>query len=207
MREMTGTIEKRQATDGFQLVKVEAVEMGSVSAASQAANVARANPDFVIAGIAAGDPPVVLQALSIAGVSVPVIGATSMSAGAIFQRFKLANFYAARDALFPTESTMMMDAAKASATAEKTDNVFFTHGWIMASIVEEAMKRCAPRCAPATMKTAFNELRQVNVAGGAAFAPVQFSPTKRDGLVSMQFYRWDNAKNMAAPAGPAVPGQ
>ena len=207
MREMLDAIDKMQAKLGFQLQKVEAVEMGSVSAASQAANVARTNPDFVIAGIAAGDPPVVIQALNVAGVNVPVIGVTSMSAGAIFQRFKLANFYAARDAVFPADSPMIVEAAKASATTDKTDNVFYTHGWIMAATVEKAMARCAPNCTSALVKTALRDLREVAVPGGASFGALTFSPTKRDGLARMQFYRWDAGKNAVAEAGAAVAAQ
>ena len=99
---------------------------------------------------------------------------------------------------------MIADAAKASGTSDKTDNVFYTHGWIMAATVEKAMARCAPNCTSATVKTAFRELREVAVPGGASFGALTFSPTKRDGLASMQFYRWDAGKNAVADAGPAV---
>ena len=69
------------------------------------------------------------------------------------------------------------------------------------------MARCAPNCTSATVKSALRDLREVAVPGGASFGALTFSPTKRDGLARMQFYRWDAGKNAVAEAGAAVAAQ
>lgn len=202
--EIVAQIEKMREEEGFELMKPEVMEINGLSASSQAGNIARGKPDFVIAGIAAGDPPAVIQALHVAGLTVPIIGTTSMSMAPLFERFKLPNYYGARDAALPADSATIVEAAKSSGTLSNADNVFYTHGWIMAAMVEHAMKECAPDCTNEQVKKAFEDMREVKISDDATFAPLAFSPTKRDGLVSMEFFKWDDEKGTAVASGEPV---
>jgi ABC-type branched-subunit amino acid transport system substrate-binding protein len=190
---LIGAINESATDSGFEVVENQSIELGAASAASQAAAIQSANPDYVLMGISGGDAPVVYNALKDAGVTVPVIAYTAASSPTLMKKFQATNYFAAREAQFPSDSPDVAAAAEQSGTTDQAQSSFFTDGWVMADAVAEAATRCKGACDGSELLSIFGDFGEFSPAGDATFGPIILSADSHAGTSALQFFVWDGA--------------
>jgi ABC-type branched-subunit amino acid transport system substrate-binding protein len=186
------------AQKGFTVATSERFPAGIPSFASQGAKIARENPDavFVLSGNA--DGPLVIKAISDAGVTAaPIIGYVSISSNEVFQKVGLPNYHAFRTSNVATDIPALMDEMKGSPYATDMGNTWWASGWITAYVLAESLKKCGDGCTGEKLIEAIEGAGAVDVPNGLLFGPVHFTADNHAGLSKAQGYKWDGGAVVA----------
>ena len=192
---LVDAIRKLGEQKGFKLVTSERFPAGIPSFASQGAKIARLKPDAVIVLAGSADAPIVIKAISDAGVTAaPIIGYAAISATEIFQRAAIQNYYAFRTTNLAAELPDM--AAKFKGTRFEPDlkGTFFANGWATGHFLAEALKKCGEGCTGPKLIEAMETVGPVEVPGNILFGPLHFTAKSHAGFTKVRNYHWDGSK-------------
>ncbi|MER2537217.1 MAG: ABC transporter substrate-binding protein [Rhizobiaceae bacterium] len=191
-------IEEIGKQKGFTVATAERFPAGIPSFASQGAKIAREAPAavFVLSGNA--DGPLVIKAISDAGVTAaPIIGYVSISSNELFQKVALPNYYAFRSSNVATDIPAVVEAMKGSPYAADMGNTWWASGWITAYTLTEALKTCGEGCTGEKLIDTLETAGPVEIPDGLLFGPVHFTADNHAGLSKVQGYKWDGGKVVA----------
>jgi branched-chain amino acid transport system substrate-binding protein len=177
---------------------------GLPSFTAQAAQVARGNPTAVILGIVSVDAPTITNALTAAGVKVPVVVpvAGGNDSPTVMKQIKAPNYYPASGAVLPVNSSVMSSAAGSTYG----DDYYFSAGWISAQILAAGLKKCGSTCpSPSALQKAIVSGSPYNLGSQVAFGPFVFSNKTRAGLTAVQFTVYNPSTGKIVNNGTPLP--
>jgi ABC-type branched-subunit amino acid transport system substrate-binding protein len=189
--------------EGATIVQQEQVPTtGFTSFASQATNIAGAQPDLVITSDQSADIVIVVPALRTAGYTGPVIGGEASADDALFQKLADPGFASGRIYNTPQPGDVMTTtAAKANVP---TTGTMFGEGWAQAYAIAAAMKSCGVPCQLAAFSTNMEKVSGSSIPGNPAPKAIAFGPTKHYAPTAQVFVHWDKDQQKVVAAGPAV---
>lgn len=188
------------ATLGFELVASEKFPAGIPSFASQAANIARAKPDavFVLAGNA--DAPLVVKAISDAGVTTaPLIAYAAAAQDEVFQKANVPNFMGFRFSMAANTDADLVARMKGSPFENGITNPWWASGWITGNVLRAGLTACPADCDGAKLIAAIETMGPVAMKEKLLYGPVTFSANNHAGLATAQTFVWKDGK--VAPDG------
>lgn len=176
---------------GFEVATSERFPAGIPSFASQGAKIARLAPDAVLVLAGNADGPLVISAISNAGVTeAPIVGYTAISSGEVFQKVNIPNYYSFRSSNVAAEIPSVVEAVKGTRFDTDMTNSWWGAGWVVANVVTQAMEKCEGDCGGEALITALETKGPFDVPGGLLFGPVSFSPDNHGGMSTIQAYAW-----------------
>ena len=186
---------------GWKVVESQTYRGGATDYTTQALKITAAQPDFIIGSLIDGQGPQIFAALERAGNKATLVNFHAGSAESTFAAIASPLFLALRDVPDPREPDNalkpLIDAAsKYNLTQDMTSGVFIK-GWISAQLAVEALKSCGGNCSSAQIKAYLEGLKNFDTKGLSG--PVSYSSSKRVGLSSGRYYRWDAAQKRAVP--------
>lgn len=187
-------IEKLGEKYGYEVVDSERFPAGIPSFASQGAKIARLNPDAVLVLAGNADGPLVVSAISDAGVTkAPIVGYTAISSSEMFKKVNIPNYYSFRSSNVAAEVPAVADAVKGTRFATDMGNSWWGAGWVVANTVTQALAACGDDCDGAKLIEALETKGPFEVPGGLLFGPVSFSADNHGGMSTVQPYAWDGS--------------
>lgn len=188
-------IEEIGKVKGFTVATAERFPAGIPSFASQGAKIAREAPAavFVLSGNA--DGPLVIKAISDAGVTAtPIIGYVSISSNELFQKVALPNYYAFRSSNVATDIPSVVESMKGSPYATDMGNTWWASGWVTAYVLAESLKKCGDGCTGEKLIDTLETAGPVEAPDGLLFGPIHVTVDNHAGLSKVQGYKWDGSK-------------
>ncbi len=177
---------------GFEIVTSERFPAGIPSFASQAAKIARLAPDAILVLAGNADGPLVIKAISDAGVTTaPIVGYAAISSNEIFQKASIPNYFAFRSSNVASEMPEVVSTVQGTPFSVDLANSWWSNGWVAASLLTQGLQKCGATCDGTKLIAALESLGPVNVPGGLLFGPLSYSADNHAGLTIVQAYKWD----------------
>jgi branched-chain amino acid transport system substrate-binding protein len=180
---------------GFTLAATEKFPAGIPSFASQAANIARANPDavFVMAGNA--DAPLITRAISDAGVTkAPLIAYAAAATDEVYQKVNLPNFMAFRFTIPASELPDLVAKMAGTPFAADMNNNWWGTGWLAGNVLRAGLEKCPADCDGAKLIAAMETMGPVATNEKLTYGPPHFTADNHAGLATAQTFMWKNGK-------------
>ncbi len=180
-------IERLAEEKGFEIVEDQRFNLGVPSFSSQALRIARAKPDAVLVAAIEADAPVVVGAISDAGVSeAPIVGFSAMSSGALFLKLDLPNYFAYRPYELATEVAELKDEVGATYQ-ESMQGSLWSLGWAIGVTLVNAIDKCDDDCTGEKLIEVLESADPLEVPG-ILYGPVKFGTDDHAGLSAIQLY-------------------
>lgn len=179
---------------GYEVVTSERFPAGIPSFASQGANIARLEPDAVLVLAGNADGPLVVSAISDAGVTdAPIVGYTAISSTEMFQKVNIPNYYAFRSSNVAGEAASLVETVKGTRFETDMGNTWWGAGWVVGNVLTQAMSQCGEDCDGAKLIEALETKGPFEVPHNLLFGPVNFSPENHGGMSTIQAYSWNGS--------------
>lgn len=197
-------IETRAIKDGAKVVEHQTIPIVTTSFTSQASQIAGTRPDVVLLVVTAAETPIVASALKVAGYKGPMVEQQSGNTPTIFKQIADPNFYALRSVADVAETPLLKSAASAAGVGGQATNSWFTQGWVLMSVLGQALTDCKNACSGGEVLKALDGLKSFEVPGKVNYGPIMFSSTDHAGVSAMQLYKWDPAARADVIAGAPI---
>lgn len=179
---------------GYEVVTSERFPAAIPSFASQGAKIARLKPDAVLVLAGNADGPLVIKAISDAGVTdAPIIGYTAISSNEVFQKANIKNYYSFRSSNVASDIPNLVAAVKGTRYDADLGNSWWGAGWVTASVLTQALEKCGEGCTGAKLIAALETAGPFQIPDGILFGPVSFSPANHGGMSTVQAYVWNGS--------------
>lgn len=164
-----------------------------VSWSSEAAQIAKTNPQGVFDITIAAPQIVQIKAMEAAGLSkVPIVAFPGLQYSDLMS-LKLPNVYIATPFPYGTApNTGLYQAAKKYGYLSDEVSYEFALGWVQAATLRQAMLNCG-ECSGQKLEKSLESLSNFTVPGGAAFGPVSFSPSNHAVRLQPELIHYDPA--------------
>jgi ABC-type branched-subunit amino acid transport system substrate-binding protein len=185
-------IVKKQVTGwGGSVVTATQHQPGTTDFTAETAKIAAAHPDIIISQSIPAEIMPIVKELRQRGVKAPIVSEYIAADDSVFDTLKDPNFYAPRALEFPKDNAQLMANAKAAGVVGDTVTEFFTHGYVEAMVLEQALKKCGSNCDRASFPSALEQVTSLPSDGitGAA----GYSKDKHWLVSSAKMYKWDPA--------------
>lgn len=193
------------AAAGAQVVSIERTNLTGVSSfASQAANMAAAKPDLIIAQDTNAVTALVVKALATAGYNSPILITQGAADDGTLSAIGANWVYGPRSYYGPLTDDIMSKTAKRYGLEDKVIGGIFPVAWAAAVATVEALKKCGYPCPPDKFITSMESLTTYDAGPRVAFGPLGFSKEKHYAPKVAQFYTWSSTAGRSAPDGPPV---
>jgi ABC-type branched-subunit amino acid transport system substrate-binding protein len=162
-----------------------------VSWSSEAAEIAKTNPNGVFDITIAAPQIVQVKAMEAAGLTkVPIVSFPGLQYSDLTS-LKLPNLYMVSSFPYGTApSTGLYQAAKKYGYLSDEVSYEFAFGWIQAAVLRQALINCG-NCTGSKLEKSMESLSNYTVPGGAAFGPISFSPTSHAANLKQELLHWD----------------
>jgi branched-chain amino acid transport system substrate-binding protein len=207
---MTGLYRQIMQSRGYPAVVADqSFAQNPTDVSAQAAAVAQAKPDVVIANMLDSNGPLAVKALREKGFTGPIVDSTGASAPATFQALKDTNYYSLRYVLSTNETeepgiSTIVSHAKAVGDTQNIDNNYFSTGWAMAAVAVAGMRKCGDSCTAVRMNSALERVGKVDTNG--VNPTVGLSASSHRGINNGIEFRWDTTKGRELPVGGWIDG-
>lgn len=187
------TLKTALTAAGWTVVTDEKLPIGSTDVSTQAEDISKAAPDYIVGGILDAAVPGLISKFKTLGVSAPLINFSPGSADASFQA-GAGQFFAEREYVAPLDpaAKVMQDAAKKYGTTADMTSTVFTKGWVAGIVFGAAIKTCGDSCTGVKMQAALQGMSGLDIGGlGGA---VSFSASTHTGQSGCRVYGLVNGK-------------
>ncbi|WP_432825619.1 ABC transporter substrate-binding protein [Dactylosporangium sp. CA-092794] len=187
---------KKIASDNsWNIVDTEAYQVGTTDFSAQAAKIASAQPDYIIAVFDASNFAFI-KALMAANVSVPIVSNQGGPHADQMQQLNYPALYVGRELVFPIGDdpavTQYLDLVKKYGGKADPQSHITQYGYLQAKIIVQVLKQCGANCDAASFNKTIASLKTIDT-GGFSFAPITYSSANTVGINTARFYTWDAA--------------
>lgn len=191
--------------DGFTIATTQMGPFTEVSWSSEAAQIAKTNPQGVFDITIAAPQIVQVKAMEAAGLTkVPIVAFPGLQYSDLTS-LKLPNLYMISSFPYGTApSTGLYKAAKKYGYLSDEVSYEFAFGWIQAAVLRQALINCG-ECSGTKLEKSMESLQNFTVPGGAAFGPVGFSANNHASNLTQEMLTWDPSTQKLHVAGTVSP--
>ncbi|MPY91866.1 MAG: ABC transporter substrate-binding protein [Acidimicrobiia bacterium] len=184
---------------GWTEVDDQVYTIGDTDFSAQMASIARAEPDVVLTLVGSTDVPPFVGQLRQRGMDKPIINTYAGSDEPAFEQVNDADFYAPRSFVWPTDEVASEMAAQAeeSGLADEMVSTYFTRGYVLGQLIEEALVACGEGCDRAGFRDALETITELDTGGLSG--PLSFGPEDHQLVSSAQMFIWDPEEGHTAP--------
>lgn len=173
---------------GAQTVDVQALSYTATTFASQAAKIAKLDPDLYVVSDATTSVELIVDALRTAGWDGPVL-LSGDSANSDLDLAAIAddNYFAPRAFNAPTRGSEMAELA--DEYGHDFTGGYFAHGWSQGEVAVAALTACGSECTPEALLEALGDIGEFTPTASATAGPMRFSPESRIAVTTVQLNR------------------
>jgi ABC-type branched-subunit amino acid transport system substrate-binding protein len=194
---------------GWKLVAQESFATTATDVSSQAANVAAAKPDVVLADLLDSDAVLTVKALRQKGYTKPIVDFVGASSPNTFIAVADPGYYSLR-AYASTVNTdiagvqTVVDRAKSTGNTANMQSVYFSYGYVNGLITVAALKICGDDCTAEKFNTALEKVGKVDASG--LNEDVQITPQRHRTVQKGIFFQYDTGKQKEVAIGGWLDG-
>lgn len=155
---------------GWPVVGVQAVDPGASDCSAQAAKLASANPDIIVSNLeSVGEDVTCFKAMKSRGYDGPFVNSFYSAHENTLKVLESPDWHAERVFVWPTDKTVpaaveMYARAQKYGHADKIGD-FFSDGYVIGMLVEQALKDCGAECTPETFRDALEGIGKIDTGG------------------------------------------
>jgi ABC-type branched-subunit amino acid transport system substrate-binding protein len=190
---------------GWKIVAQQSFSTTATDVSSQAASVAAAKPNVVIADLLDSDAVLAVRSLRQKGFTGPIVDFVGASSPNTFIAVADPDYYSLR-AYVTTVNTdvpgvqKVIDQAKATGNTADMQSVYFSYGYVNGLITVAALKICGDGCTSEKFNTALEKVGKVDASG--LNDDVQITPQRHRTVQKGIFFKYDtNTKKEVVVGG------
>lgn len=194
---------------GWKLVAQESFATTATDVSSQAANVAAAKPDVVLADLLDSDAALAVKALRQKGYTKPIVDFVGASSPNTFMAVADAGYYSLRAYVSTLDTDIsgvktVVDRAKATGNTADMQSVYFSYGYVNGLVTVAALKICGDGCTAEKFNTALEKVGKVDASG--LNTDVQITSKRHRTVQKGIFFQYDTAKQKEVAVGGWLDG-
>jgi ABC-type branched-subunit amino acid transport system substrate-binding protein len=190
---------------GWKVVSQQSFSTTATDVSSQAANVAAAGPDVVLADLLDSDAPLAVKSLRQKGFMGPIVDFVGASSPNTFIAVSDPDYYSLRAYVSTVDTDTpgvqnVINQAKATGNTADMQSVYFSYGYVNGLITVAALKICGDGCTSQKFNTALEKVGKVDASG--LNDDVQITALRHRTVQKGIFFQYDtNAKKEVAVGG------
>ncbi len=194
---------------GWKMVAQQSFSTTATDVSSQAANVAAAKPDVVLADLLDSDARLAVTTLRQKGFTGPIVDFVGASSPNTFIAVNDAGYYSLRAYVSTVDTDVagvqhVIDQAKATGNTADMQSVYFSYGYVNGLITVAALKICGDGCTSEKFNTALEKVGKVDASG--LNDDVQITAQRHRTVQKGIFFAYDVSANKEVAVGGWLDG-
>lgn len=194
---------------GWKLVAQESFSTTATDVSGQAANVAAANPDVVLADLLDSDAALAVKALRQKGYTKPIVDFVGASSPNTFVAVADPGYYSLRAYVSTVDTDIkgvqtVIDRAKATGNTADMQSVYFSYGYVNGLVTVAALKQCGDGCTAEKFNAAMEKVGKIDASG--LNEDVEISAKRHRTVQKGIFFQYDTAKQKEVAVGGWLDG-
>jgi ABC-type branched-subunit amino acid transport system substrate-binding protein len=194
---------------GWKLVAQESFSTTATDVSGQAANVAAANPDVVLADLLDSDAALAVKALRQKGYTKPIVDFVGASSPNTFIAVADPGYYSLRAYVSTVDTDIkgvqtVIDRAKSTGNTADMQSVYFSYGYVNGLITVAALKECGDGCTAEKFNAALEKVGKIDASG--LNDDVQITPQRHRTVQKGIFFQYDTSKQKEVAVGGWLDG-
>jgi ABC-type branched-subunit amino acid transport system substrate-binding protein len=194
---------------GWKTLTDQSFTTTATDVSSQASAVAQAKPDVVLTALLDSTAALDVKTLREKGYKGPIVDFVGASSPATFTAIADAGYYSLRAYVSTVNTDVagvnnVISQAKATGNTADIQSVYFSYGYVNATVVVAALKICGDGCTGAKLNTSLEKVGKVDVSG--LNPAIELSAQRHRAVTQGIFFQYDPAKGKEAAIGGWLDG-